>query len=71
MSKISRTIEQLKKTIQDLEPFAEMQAEPPTKGTMYQTFNDSLVYVFEIDGDGDGRAIVLQGVPCSAASRAI
>jgi len=60
MSKVTATLKRLKMVVATLEQFKDTEAVVPEDGCLYQTFNDSLVYVFK-DSDGNIYGVVLKG----------
>lgn len=58
---MSAIIDRLRSIRDALAPFRELIPVKPVVGSFYLTLNDSLVYVFGTDDDGDARALVLRG----------
>ncbi len=57
---IRSSIKRLSEVLQILQQY-ENHTPPPVEIGFYRTFNNSIVYISEIDHDHDGRAVILSG----------
>lgn len=61
MNRIREAIDNLREALETLEPYQDANCAAPEEGCLFKTLNGSLVYVVNIDNDGDGHCVVLQG----------
>jgi len=57
----NHAVESLKDTLAIMKRHADHVPPNPELGGFYRTFNDSIVYIFQIDADGEANASILTG----------
>ncbi len=61
MSKMSKMIKDMTKTLEILKDAKDQDIVPPEENCFFKTLNGSYVYCYKVDDDGDGNMIVLTG----------
>jgi hypothetical protein len=58
---MKQKIHKLESTLEKIRKYADDTPEIPENGCFYKTYNSSIVFVYEIDNEGEAMAVVLKG----------
>jgi hypothetical protein len=58
---MKKEIHKIEKTLEIIKKYADHSPEIPEKNCFYKTYNSSIVFVYQVDNDGEAMAVALQG----------